>query len=342
MKRLWILFGLLVLAACGSSVSDEVVAESNFVFEGKIGFVQDNSTTFFGGDAHLSTYIQPQNEIAVFLANGEIYRRTNFYGANLVVADSESVSLVLADGERFDNIVGVIADSPKIAVTQVYDDVLYHLQGGRRVLVVVFDGWGWEMHRHFAQVQPFLSTKVVDVAHTVFPPFTPVAMSSMFTGQLPNVHGVHDRATRTMAAPDIFQAATDLGFTSTRIQGGVAIVQTSQRPVLLPNLGDRYETDQSVFDAAMARINDSDLTFVHFNAIDDASHTYGPYAPEVAQSMALMDDLVRQLVAAHGGIAIITGDHGQHFLGEQDRMGDHLWVSHEDMFVPYIIIRSGE
>jgi len=356
-KRFWILICLIILAAC--TTTDEPkqeneptneaqyinnVVESDFAPVGAVGFVQNNKTTFitwenlaFRAGLPLTDFIQPQNEIAIFLANGETIRTTNFSEA-IVGILNENVSLGLADGTVFHNIAGVIADPPEISIIQAYYDMLYYLQSGERVMVIVLDGWGWEMHHYFADVQPFLAAQVARMAHTVFPPFTPVAMSSIFTGQTPNIHGVHDRATRTMSAPDIFEVASSLGYTSTRVQGGVVIVQTSERPVLVPNLQDRYATDQSVFDAAMSRIDESDLLFIHFNSIDDAAHTYGPYASEVAASMALLDDLVQKLVEARGGIAIITADHGQHLLGEPNRMGDHLWVSHEDIFVPYIVI----
>lgn len=342
----------LTFVACGdgdyqenpSNPSNQYITGRYFSSPEKIGIVLNGEyTIFFQGEDYLEqVLLEVPSSIAVFLASGEIHYIENFAGARLASRqghhqDNDNVDLVLSDGTFFPNIAGIIADPPKTPITQVYDDALQLLQEGHRVMIVVLDGWGWHMQRYHALYQPFLNRDAAK-AYTVFPPYTPVAMSSIFTGQTPNVHGVHDRATRTMSAPDIFTAAYDLGFSSTRVQGGVNIVQTSVLSALIPNLGHVFDTDRGVFDATLARINDSDLVFVHFNSIDDISHTYGPYSPQVAEAMAFVDDLVRALAEEWDGMMIITGDHGQHYLGQEGRLGDHLWVSHEDIFVPYLII----
>ncbi|MCL2169298.1 MAG: alkaline phosphatase family protein [Defluviitaleaceae bacterium] len=324
---------------------DEDCRAQDFAPPAQVGLVQGETTVFLeqgygwsmaGGE--LDWHIQPQREIAVFQACGMIHRLDYFPNALIPSYHGGGFAFLDDSGNFFRNIAGIIADPPDIAVTQAFHDALHYLQTGERVMVIVLDGWGWHMHAYFAHLQPFLASQYHRKAHTVFPPFTPVAMSSIFTGELPNVHGVHDRATRTMSAPDVFEAAAQLGFTSTRVQGGVNIVATSERPVLIPNLGHVFYTDRGVFDAAMTRIDDADFMFIHFNSIDDIAHTYGPYAPQVGEAMALTDEFVQELVAARGGVTIILGDHGQHFLGEPGRLGDHLWVSHEDIFIPYVVI----
>ncbi|MCL2235961.1 MAG: alkaline phosphatase family protein, partial [Defluviitaleaceae bacterium] len=320
----------LAFAACGNANNDSYIGNRDFPSPEWVGIVWgEDSTLLIGvesagstiGEMYLEDTFEIENEIAVILASGEIHRTGNFAGARLV-DDGDNFDLVLADGTTFVNIAGVIADPPDLSVTDVHDHALRLLQEGNRVMVIVLDGWGWHMRHYHAHHQPFLSSQPAQMAHTVFPPFTPVAMSSIFTGQTPDVHGVHDRATRTMSAPDVFEAAYELGFTSTRVQGGVNIVQTSVLSALIPNLGHVFDTDRGVFDAAMARINDSDLMFIHFNSVDDISHTYGPYSRQVSEAMALVDELVWDLVEAWDGIAIILADHGQHYLGAEGRLGD--------------------
>ncbi|MCL2619427.1 MAG: alkaline phosphatase family protein [Defluviitaleaceae bacterium] len=337
----------LVLVGCGDTdngeyVGSQYIGSRDFPSPEQVGVVWDGgSTILFQWEDTVESYLEQtfevDNRIAVLLASGEIHYTENFAGARLVGYEG-NIDLVLVDGTTFLNIAGVIADPPDIVITQAYNDALELLQEGHRVMIVVLDGWGWHMRKYHAFHQPFLFRQPARKAHTVFPPFTPVAMSSIFTGQTPDVHGVHDRATRTMSAPDIFTAAYDLGFSSTRVQGGVNIVQTSVLSALIPNLGHVFDTDQGVFDAAIARIDDSDLMFIHFNSIDDISHTYGPYSPQVAEALAFIDSLVWDLADAWDGMMIITADHGQHYLGQEGRLGDHLWVSHEDIFVPYLII----
>jgi len=337
----------LALAACGNS--DEYIEEAlsqeaelvcksrDFPVPAQVGFVADDNTSFNS----MMNLSESANEVAIFSADGAIYRLSSFYNLQVLPSEYGGMDATVDDDVLFANIAGIIFNPPDLNVTHAYHDALYHLQNGERVMIIVLDGWGWYMHQYFAYSQPFLATQYRRKAHTVFPPFTPVVMSSIFTGQLPNVHGVHDRTTRTMSAPDIFENAYNQGFSSTLVQGGVNIVAASERPHLVPNLGHVFETDRGVFEAAMARIDDSDLLFIHFNSVDDISHTYGPYTPQVGEAMELIDEFVSELVQAREGVAIILGDHGQHLLGETDRVGDHLWISHEDIFVPYVVIRDG-
>ena len=349
MNKFWQLLLLIVglaLVACSNfdecveevlSQETEYVSNSrDFPIPEQVGFVAGDNTTFNA----MVSLPEPTYEVAIFSADGAIYRISDFYNLQALPSADGGMDATV-DDMFFANIAGIIFNPPDQNVTDVYYDALYHLQKGERVMIIVLDGWGWHMHHYFAYSQPFLAAQYSRKAHTVFPPFTPVAMSSMFTGQLPNVHGVHDRATRTMSVPDVFEHAYNLGFSSIRVQGGVNIVATSERPYLIPNSGHVFDTDREVFEAAMARIDDSDLLFIHFNSVDEISHSYGPYAPQVQEAMELVDEKVRELVQARGGVTIVLGDHGQHLLGESGRMGDHLWVSHEDIFVPYVVIESG-
>ncbi|MCL2353257.1 MAG: alkaline phosphatase family protein [Defluviitaleaceae bacterium] len=324
---------LFLLAACGQGEDNPPYRA--FDPPAKVGLVDANGTIFVE-EHHLGVplgdLIHIHNEIAIFLANGGVYRLDSFDGKYLSTGDAG------INFGSFENIAGVVAD-PTFDITQAHDDALQLLSEGERVMLVVVDGWGWHMHQYFADVQPFLAAQNLLKAYTVFPPYTPVAMSSIFTGELPNVHGVHDRATRVMNGQDIFDKARELGKSSIRVQGGVGIVQTSTTPILIPNRDNPFDTDQAVLDATLSRVDGADFMFVHFNVIDATAHTYGPYSPQNREAMAFVDDALSQLAEAWGGVMIITADHGQHHLGQDGRMGDHLWISHEDIFVPYIIIR---
>jgi hypothetical protein len=354
---------LFILAACGGG--EALDGNENLVLNGSlvedipmyncefeppplVGFTDGVNTVFLdpadlSGRVDLQDLLNPGREIKIFRANGEIESSFDFLGAYLEGRDGR-IDFVFSDGRIIVNIAGIIADPPPRYITQVYDEALNFLQEGHSVAVIVLDAWGWEKYHYFADLQPFLHglhSQSAEIAHTVFPPFTPVAMSSIFTGQTPNIHGVHDRATRMMAAPDIFYAATNLGFSVTQVQGAVNVVQTSANVVLMPDLNNAYGTDDEVFSASMARINDSDLLFVHFKGIDEQGHTYGPYTPEVAARIALIDGFVQEMYEARGGIFILVGDHGMSCsadLNNPRRLGDHRFVSHEDFFVPYLII----
>ena len=344
-----LLLGLFLILLTGCTASESVVEESPkrvFASPEVVGFVQGSDTTFVTASdfytlesVYLSELLSAEYQIAVFLAGGEIHYVDDFANA-FVKPGGNGLDVVFEDGTTLKNIAGVVADPPSISVTQAYFDVLRFLQDGHRVMVVVLDAWGWAMFNGFADYQPFLAAQNVQKAHTVFPPFTPVALASVLTGLLPHEHGVHDRATRTMSVPDMFDAASELGLSSIRVQGSVEMVRASINSVLVPGADTAKETDTNVFNAAMSRIDDADLMFVHFNIIDYMAHNYGPYSTYVREAFALVDGFVQELVLARPGVVIVTADHGQHYLGHPGRKGDHLWVSHEDIFVPYVVIWS--
>jgi len=240
-------------------------------------------------------------------------------------------------------IAELIPDAPELSITQVYHDALHFMLNGERVLVILLDGWGFEMFRHFEDKQPFLSGLSPQPALSVYPPLTPVALASIVTGVQPDIHGIHSRSDRRMneGVVDIFAAAYNLGHTVAYVQGFSNIIETSLMPVLSPDTDGLYGTDNEVFENAKRNI-DVDFLFVHFHGIDDEAHTYGPYADEVGARMALIDEYVRYLVENWGdGKIIITADHGlRRVYDDPNRLANHYGISREEMIVPYVIISS--
>jgi predicted AlkP superfamily pyrophosphatase or phosphodiesterase len=237
-------------------------------------------------------------------------------------------------------IAELMPDAPELSITQAYHDTLNFMQNNERVLLILLDGWGWEMFKYFESRQPFLSSLSPQPALSVYPPITPVALASVVTGVQPDIHGIHSRNDRRIndGVTDIFAAANNLGRTVAYVQGFSNIIETSLMPILSPDADGLYGTDNEVFENAKRNL-EVDFLFVHFHGIDDEAHTFGPYADEVGERMALIDEYVRYLAENWGsGKIIIVADHGQHNVHDNpNRLGDHSKISHEDMIVPYVI-----
>jgi len=240
------------------------------------------------------------------------------------------------------DVAGVMADAPMVNVSEVYRDALYLLERGERVLIVELDGWGWEMYRR--SPQPYLSGLAAMKAMAVFPPLSPVGLASMLTGELPVVHGIHDRSSRESGAEDIFAKAAAMGRKAIYIEGNTSLIRTSLPPVLSPDLNGLNGTDDEVYDNAIKAMAEApDLLFVHFHGIDDAAAEYGPYAPETLAKITYIDSLVEDLAAGWSGRIIITADHGLHQTSNEITgvAGDHGVFCAEDMIVPYIMTAGG-
>jgi predicted AlkP superfamily pyrophosphatase or phosphodiesterase len=176
-------------------------------------------------------------------------------------------------------------------------------------------------------------------AFSVYPPISPVALASMLTGELPNVHGIHDRS-REMAVPDIFEKITAMGKKSAYVEGYAAMLKTSVQPVLSPGPGGGDSDEDVYWNAIAAMEDDPDFLFVHFHGIDDVSHGNGPFSAKTNERILLTDMLVSELAARWSGKIIITADHGQH-LETGSGAGAHGEFRAEDMIVPYMITSGG-
>ena len=238
----------------------------------------------------------------------------------------------------------ILEAMPLRSITSAFNDALYALERGDRVLLILLDGWGWEKFAYHASAQPFLSSLNPESAIAVYPPMTPVGLASVLTGVQPEIHGIQSRNDRQLSddVTDIFAEAARLGKTAIFVQGATNVIETSLFPLLSPDADGLYGTDNEVFENAKRNL-DADLLFVHFKGIDDTGHTYGPFSEEVGARLALIDEYIHYLAGNWGhGTVIITADHGMHQTHDDPhRLGNHYRFCHEDIIVPYIIVRKG-
>ncbi|MCL2695953.1 MAG: alkaline phosphatase family protein [Clostridiales bacterium] len=275
----------------------------------------------------IAELLTAERELAIFGRDGSVARDPNFARAALEPSGN-TLDYVFAGGERIADVAGLIADAPARSIAQAHADAVSFLAQDERVLLIILDGWGWEMFARFQNDQPFLADLNPQPALAAYPPLSPVGLATILTGVLPDVHGICDRVNKQPQAPDLFEKARNAAY----IEGDIRLILTSLAPELTPG------GDDKIFEAAKKNLN-ADLLVVHFHGLDEAAHDFGPYSNAVAARLRLLDGYVAQLAALWGGKVIVTADHGLHPNGDG---GAHGLVCREDMIVPYAVFDGGK
>lgn len=198
------------------------------------------------------------------------------------------------------------------------------------VLVCYLDGFGYFGYREACQKEriPYIKeTFLVHAVETVEPALTNPAMATMLTGVLPEVHGVVSRKEHRPKVPTIF---ADLNRPAAVIEGDSIIVQTEVRQQLYTASADETEDHAVCEGAGKAMEEGAEFLLVHFHGIDDAGHTYGPYADETLDKMEEIDGYVRKLCEVWKGTCFIVSDHGMHKAVSDGAAGDHGTDAEED------------
>jgi len=191
------------------------------------------------------------------------------------------------------------------------------------VLVCYLDGLGWHMYKHAVKNDKMPYTEdhfMMLKMETVSPPLTNPAMATMLTGELPPVHGVVSRKEHRTAVPTIF---ADCRRPAAVIEGDSVIIRTEVRQRLNISCEER-SVDEAVFDSAMEAVAEGkEFLFVHFHGIDDAGHTFGPYAAATMNRIRKVDRYLEQLCASWQGEVFLISDHGLHSVSESGASGSH-------------------
>ena len=346
LTALLLIFAILA-TSCSGTADDGYNGENPNIndFPGIIHVVENQQTRKFTAeelkDTAISELLQPVYELSVFARNGILERDLSFQNASLQITGSR-IDYVFADGSTLEDIVGLMADAPERSITDAFHGAVDAMKNGERVIMLLIDGWGWELFNYHKDVQPFLRGLEPEPAVAAYIPITNVGLATVITGVRPNIHGIHGRNYRRIneGVQDIFAVANGLGLDVVYIQSNSNIIETSMMPIFSFDHDGELGTDNEVFENAKANLS-ADFLFVHFHGIDDEAHTYGPYSEEVAERLEIVDDFVRQLVEGFGeGTVVIVSDHGLHpVAGHPDRLGNHDHVSHEDIISSLIITR---
>jgi hypothetical protein len=170
--------------------------------------------------------------------------------------------------------------------------------------------------------------------------------ASMLTGMVPEKHGLLWGLPYIgwpgLNGPTLFNVAHDAG-----LETAMAFGKEKLNYLVLPNSVDKLAggevNDAQVKDWALKFIRDGlpGVLFVHFPDSDRVGHAYGWASEHQLQSIAYVDGLIGELVAALEGegygdstLLIVTSDHGGHNLGH----GDDSAV---DRAVPWLAVGPG-
>ncbi len=244
---------------------------------------------------------------------------------------------------RFDHstriaLTGIIIDPPERMITDLYEDVLNLIDQNKQVLVVMLDGFSYQLYEKAVQehlAPNLLAGANVEKAMSVFPPITPCGLAAMLTGQLPALNGIGSRDDRVLAIPCLLDALTERGKTGLIITGTVFPLQLEGEVILNADINSNQSSDDEVLVQALACLNEGyDLIFVHFKDLDRSGHTYGPLAEQTCRTLMKLDKYLRELYTAWPGSRILLTDHGMHQTNEG---GHHGQFRYEDLIVPYII-----
>ncbi|WP_072341257.1 alkaline phosphatase family protein [Actinomyces urinae] len=209
------------------------------------------------------------------------------------------------------------------------------LERGQQTLVVLIDGFGFDLVvNHFAYT-PFLRSRKADMmrACTVLPSTTAAAISSFATGLMPgqtNMVGwsVKDGSQvatlltfenasvppeKWQSNPTMFEIASRAGVSSAAIMpqrfagsGLTMAALRGARPVGAESFDERI-------DAAMKRLRaGAAVVYLYWSDLDHAGHGYGTHCDQWVGELELVDAALARInrELPKGVRALVTGDHG--------------------------------
>jgi len=192
---------------------------------------------------------------------------------------------------------------------------------------------------YFEDFEPVIELAPIDVKLlSVFPTKTPVCFASMFTGALPEQHGIRKYEKPVLTCDTIFDALIREGK-----KIAIATVADSSISLIFRNRALDYyieENDQRVNDRVLELMDrDYDLILVYNQEYDDTMHGT---TPRSADSLAAMRRHISSFVKLSGAflaryedfnrLILFSPDHGTH-IDPVTGKGDHGLDTPEDMEV---------
>jgi len=244
---------------------------------------------------------------------------------------------------KISDLAGIMMDPPGASIMDVYDDCVYYMDKGEKVMVIILDGFGYHQYE-YAYANGYIDfmrdAGNIKQASSIIKPVTNSGLAAIFTGRPPAESGIYDHDNRQPLVPTIFDSILKGNKSAIYIEGNIQILKTEIDPVLNTNRNNDGYIDDDIFRCAMENIGeDFDLMVIHFHSIDDIGHDAGDIVPGTMDRIKLLDSYVKELALSWDGYVIVTADHGMHKTGDG---GSHGEFRYEDMFVPYIVFSPGK
>lgn len=290
-------------------------------------------------------------QVAAVITEGNTPSERLFMGLGFVRKDSECIASLTATVSALLGIEPPALARHSALVPFLQAATERGLVPVEKCLVYAPDALGeWLYRKHtalFAAVQEHAPISVL--LRAVMPPVTPVCFASMFTGALPEDHGIRRYERPVLRCDTLFDALL-------RAERKVAIVAVRNcsmdlifRERAMDYFSEPYDAEVEERARALLAQGQHDVLVVYQQAYDDALHGTTPESPQALQ--ALRDHIASfaRLAAAfdrHWGnfrrAIFFTPDHGAHVDSATGR-GTHGQGIPEDMFVRHFFgVRPGD
>lgn len=186
----------------------------------------------------------------------------------------------------------------------------------------------------FADVQK--NTQLTLPLHTVMPSVTPVCFASMYTGAMPEVHGIRAYVKPVVTTDSVYDALLRAGKKPCIVSTG----EDSMSKIFLQRGMDYFivnTPDEANEKAAeLIRADKYDFISVYNGNYDGTMHRFGPESPEALAALkhnvaafAGLADVIRENSGKHTALLGFAPDHGCHEI--DGGCGSHGLDMPEDM-----------
>ena len=176
---------------------------------------------------------------------------------------------------------------------------------------------------------------------SIFPPKTPVCFASMFTGALPEIHGIQEYKKPVLKCDTLFDALI-------RAKKNVAIVavENSSVDLIFRNrkmdyYSEKYDNEVTNRTIELLKNANYDLIVAYHQEYDDMLHATTPISEKAIQAMNNHINSFKQLAEAfnkywkeYDRIITFSPDHGSH-INMEDGKGTHGNNNPEDMIIKH-------
>ncbi|NHJ84025.1 MAG: hypothetical protein FK734_01100 [Asgard group archaeon] len=176
---------------------------------------------------------------------------------------------------------------------------------------------------------------------SIFPPKTPVCFASMFTGAMPDVHGIKEYTKPILKCETIFDS-----FIAAGKKVAIIAVRNSSLDIIfqerkLDYYSEEYDPEVIVRTMECLVEDDYDLLIVYQQEYDDALHKTSPESEDALKAadnhisqFVKVAKLVEKIWEKYNHMVIFTPDHGAHFDQEKgigfhgDNIPDDMLIKH--------------
>ena len=163
-------------------------------------------------------------------------------------------------------------------------------------------------------------TKHSELLTSIYPPWTPVCFASMFSGTLPDIHGINRYEKPVLTVDTIFDAMSGNGKKSTIIAVQNSSIDLIFRERDIDYFSEIYDSEVIEKTVSVLKSNVHDFIVVYNQEYDDCLHRTTPYSPECLEALnhhnrnfIRLFEEVRQTWDGENWLLVYAPDHGAHF-----------------------------